>query len=438
MSRKIKEYVSTCDVCQKTKPRRHSAIGLLQPIPVPGQPFEVISMDFITELPKSRNRFDAILVIIDKLTKYSIFIPTNGTILEKDSAALFFKHVVSKFGIPRQVISDRDTRWRGVFWREICRLMGMRRALTTAYHPQADGQTEVMNQQLEIGIRAYVGVDQDLQGWDEWLDGLALAYNSSPHGATGFAPAYLLRGYTPITSSGLMHNSESIERSTGLDDEIADASASRMIEGFEAERQRAKDSLLLGQITQERSYNAGRWIKEFEVGDLVVINRDTLRLRRDDQGRGHKFLAKYEGPFEISEKLSAITYRLRMPASYGIHPILNIAHLEEYRASSSKIIPNRPEIRSKRGGFDEYEEKEVEAILAEGWSNMRKGRRERLYKVRFKGEGPEGDSWEPRRHLRNAPEILKEWEETKRLLKVAGKQHEARNKKPIKASSKRA
>jgi hypothetical protein len=72
-------------------------------------------MDFIAELPKSRNGCDVILVVVDKLTKYALFIPTVGTLSEKETAALFFKHIVTKFGIPRQVISDRDTWWRGVF-----------------------------------------------------------------------------------------------------------------------------------------------------------------------------------------------------------------------------------------------------------------------------------------------------------------------------------
>lgn len=110
MSREIKTFVNTCDVCQKTKPRRHGPTGLLQSIPIPLQPFEVVSMDFIPELPIS-GEFDNILVIIDKLTKYVIFVPTNTRVTEEEMARLFFKHVISKFGIPRQVISDRDTRW---------------------------------------------------------------------------------------------------------------------------------------------------------------------------------------------------------------------------------------------------------------------------------------------------------------------------------------
>lgn len=157
-SREIKTFVNTCDVCHKTKPRRHGPTGLLQLIPIPSQPFEVVSMDFIPELPVS-NGFDNILVNVDKLTKYTIIIPTTTNVNEVETAKLFFKHIISKFGIPRQIILDRDTRWRGDFWKEICRLMGMRRCLTTSYHLQADGQTEVLNQGLEISICAYIGPD---------------------------------------------------------------------------------------------------------------------------------------------------------------------------------------------------------------------------------------------------------------------------------------
>jgi hypothetical protein len=108
-------------------------------------------MDVIPELSLS-NGFDNILVIVDKLTKYRIFIPTTTNIMEVETAALFFKHVISKFRIPRQVISDRDTRWHREFWKEICNRMGMTRSLTMAYHPQADGHTGVLNQSLEISL----------------------------------------------------------------------------------------------------------------------------------------------------------------------------------------------------------------------------------------------------------------------------------------------
>ena len=97
-------------------------------------------MDVIPELP-SLSGFDNILVIVDKLTKYAIFIPTTISVTEIETAKLFFHHIIFKFGIPRQVIMDKDARWKGEFWKEICKKMGMIRSLTMVYHPQADGQT---------------------------------------------------------------------------------------------------------------------------------------------------------------------------------------------------------------------------------------------------------------------------------------------------------
>jgi len=105
MSRDIHLYVKTCDICQKSKPKKHAPYGLLQPIPIPSRPFEVVTMDFIPELPLSEG-WDDILVIVDKLTKYAIFVPCLTQNKEEEVGAMFFKHIVTHFGLPRQVISD--------------------------------------------------------------------------------------------------------------------------------------------------------------------------------------------------------------------------------------------------------------------------------------------------------------------------------------------
>jgi hypothetical protein len=131
--------------------------------------------------------------------------------------------------------------------------MGIKRTLTTAYHPQADGQTEIMNQTLEISLRAYIGSNRD--DWTSSLDGLALSYNSTPHTATRFAPTYLLRGYIPITESSFIHSPESITHPTNqasenrtnlLDNETLRPEASEIVEQFTAERHRAQEALSLG------------------------------------------------------------------------------------------------------------------------------------------------------------------------------------------------
>ena len=371
MSRSIKTFVSTCDVCQKSKPKRHAPIGLLCPIPIPTRPFEVVTMDFIPELPKS-NGFDNILVVVDKLTKYGIFIPCSTQITEEETARLFFKHIIAQYGLPQQVITDRDSRWRNDFWGEICRLMGTKRSLTTAYHPQADGQTEILNQTLEIALRAYIRPSRD--DWEQHLDAISLSYNSSPHTVTTFAPAYLLRGFVPVTPSTLINPPSHIPQPSSWDSgEALSQKAVEMWENFESDRTRAKEALLLSQIYQQRAYNKGRLIQEFKEGDLVVLNPHSLDLLKSEKGRSNKLLMRYDGPFEIIRKLSPVTYQLRLPASYGLHPILNIAHLKEYK-QSPESLGNQPTKCLNRQDFNKLPEFEVDAIVGERLRKTRAGR----------------------------------------------------------------
>jgi len=208
--------------------------------------------------------------------------------------------------------------------------MGTKRSLTTAYHPQADGQTEILNQTLEIALRAYIGPSRN--NWEQHLDTLSLSYNSSPHTATTFTPAYLLRGFVPVTPSTLINPSPYVPRPSNWDSgEALSKKAAEMWENFESDHTRTKEALLLSQVHQQRAYNKGRLIKEFKEGDIVVLNPHSLDLLKSEKGRGNKLLMRYDRPFEIIHKLSPVTYQLRLLASYGIHPILNIAHLEEYK-----------------------------------------------------------------------------------------------------------
>ena len=111
MSTDIRKFVYSCSICQQIKHARHAPYRKLQPIPIPDKPFEVVTMDLITDLPESQ-KHNAIFMIVCKLTKYAFFIPCTTKINEKDTARLFFDHLVCHVGLPRQIISDRDTQWR--------------------------------------------------------------------------------------------------------------------------------------------------------------------------------------------------------------------------------------------------------------------------------------------------------------------------------------
>ena len=424
MSRDVKKFVVSCDICQKPKPRKHAPIGMLQPLPIPEKPFEVVTMDFITELPES-NGFDAILVI-DKLTKYAIFIPTNSTVNEEGTAKLIFEHVITRFGIPRQFVSDRDSRWTSTFWKELCKQLNTKRSLTTAYHPQVDGQTEIMNQILETALRTYVSPTHG--SWASLLQPLAFSYNNLPHFSTRFTPAFLLHGYQPTTPSSYLHSPSDVV--TQPDSQSGDFPTARLVDTagkvliiesdkvawfldkFETYRAQAHQSLLFAQASQQRTYNSGWLPLEYEVGDSVLINPHSLNLLRTEKGLGKKLHMKYNGPFQIIQKYSPSTYRLKMPASYGLHPVLNVAHLEKYTTSDSSF-GSRPTQRLGHDGFSELPEFEVEAIVGEHWRKAKNGRRVQELLTKFMGYDSSYDEWLPRRHLHNAPDLLRDWDRHK-------------------------
>ncbi len=176
----------------------------------------------------------------------------------------------------------------------------------------------------------------------------------------------------------------------GKPDEIhrshEDDRAVDLVEQFEAERSRAKDALALSRAYQERNYNKGKLLTEFEEGDLVVINLHSLEMLKAQSGRGRKLLTRYDGPFEISRKISPVTYQLRLPAKYRINPVINIIHLEKYNASPPEF-GDRPRKHIRAEDIEDLvQEVEIERIVAEKmFRGAGKHKRVRKYKVRFKG-----------------------------------------------------
>ena len=192
MKQGIAEYVSKCLVCMKVKIEHKRPMGLLQPLEVPTWKWESISMDFVTGLPVSKNGYNAIWVIVDRLSKAAVFIPMRDDWEMSQLAAAYVKHVVKKFGIPSSIISDRDPRYMSEFWDTMQREFGTQLRFSTAYHPMTDGQTERTIQTLEDMLRACV---LQFQGsWVDRLDLIEFSYNNSYHASIRAAPFELLYG----------------------------------------------------------------------------------------------------------------------------------------------------------------------------------------------------------------------------------------------------
>ena len=195
MGKDVEAFIKSCEVCQRTKSSTQKPVGLLNPIPPPDNKFDTVSMDFIGPLPTTQNGYDGILVIVDTLTKAVTLEPIKFTFGAIQIAEIFFKRIISRQGLPIKIISDRDPRFSGEFWKTIFSLVGTEVALSTAYHPQSDGQTEWSNRTLEEILRGHVNGLQD--DWDRFLPMAEFAINDSVSPTTGFSPFQLMYGMHP-------------------------------------------------------------------------------------------------------------------------------------------------------------------------------------------------------------------------------------------------
>ncbi|GJP44696.1 hypothetical protein CLOM_g4057 [Closterium sp. NIES-68] len=197
MADDVQKFVTSCDKCQRMKSSKQKKEGLLQSLPVPEQPWQVVSLDFITRLPPTTSNHDAILVVIDKFSKMGYFIRTHTTARTEETAQLFVRHIISQHGIPTTLISDRDPKFTSKFWKELMSLLGTKLAMSSVYHPQTDGQTERLNQIVEQLLGA--ACKDDISKWDLHLPVLEFAYNNATHAATGQMPFFLCYGRHPLT-----------------------------------------------------------------------------------------------------------------------------------------------------------------------------------------------------------------------------------------------
>lgn len=143
----VDAYVRTCLVCQQDKVEQSKTAELLEPLPIAEHPWESITLDFISALPTSEG-CGSIMVVVDRFSKYGTFIPVPRDCTAEEAGRLFFKHMAKYWGLPRSIISDRDPRFTGKFWRELFKLMGSELHFSTSFHPQTDGQTERVNHLL--------------------------------------------------------------------------------------------------------------------------------------------------------------------------------------------------------------------------------------------------------------------------------------------------
>src|ERR1051325_9445928 len=192
MKKDIAEYVSRCLICQQIKPVRQKTAGLLQQLPVPEWKWEHVTMDFLFGVPQTQHGHDGVWAIVDRLTKTTRFLPIKATFSLDRLVQMYVGEIVSRFGAPVSIVSDRDPRFTSKFWPSLQQALGTKLRFSTAFHPQTDGQSERTIQTLEDMLRA--NALQTKNSWDTQLPLAEFAYNNSYHSSIGMAPFETLYG----------------------------------------------------------------------------------------------------------------------------------------------------------------------------------------------------------------------------------------------------
>lgn len=381
--RKVEKIIRQCDLCMKTKAQRHKPYGTLQPLPVAERPWDSITMDFITKLPLSEEPstgifYDSIMVIVDRLTKFSYYIPYREATDAEQLSYVFLRNIVSIHGLPREILSDRGPTFTAKFWQALMAHLGLNHRLTTAFRPQTDGQTERMNQVLEQYLRCYVNYEQN--DWVEKLPTAQLAYNTAYNESTKLTPAYANFGFTPDA----YHEERkpgSINPAARLKSEDLKNLHEEMKTELEFVRKRMK------------KYYDNKKVEgpTFSEGDMVYLATKNIETKRPSK----KLDYKYIGPYKVLQRISENNYELDLPPKVRLHPIFHISLLETAEDTIQVKTGNEPE---EIDGPETYEVEEIR--------DMKKINGKTMYLVKWKNYPENEKTWEPPKHLVNAQRLL--------------------------------
>jgi transposase InsO family protein len=183
----VNQYVRSCDICQRNKSPRHACYGLLQPLDLAPATWISAFVDFITAIPESEAQTQ-VMVGVDRFTKMAHFVALTENAKATDCANAFLREIWKIHGLSTDLVLDQDAKWTGEFWDGLCQQLGIKKKLSTAFHPQTDGQTERVNQTLETYLRTSVNSDQN--NWYQLLPLAEFAYNNSINTATQMTPFY--------------------------------------------------------------------------------------------------------------------------------------------------------------------------------------------------------------------------------------------------------
>ena len=330
MYKQVAKHVRICEVCQRVKPAANLDAPL-QSLPIPNDCWNNISMDFMFGLPPDSRQRTGILVFIDMLSKMVHLVPVRVQVASKVVARIFYDVIFRHHGLPEAIISDRDPRFTASFWRELFSLLGTRLVMSTADHPQTDGQTERVNRVLGDILRSYcVKNDKD---WSSFLPSVEFAINSSVHVSTGYTPFYLnsfRNPKTPLMTTDISSLSRGGNRNAfdSSHHDMGVEKVSTIVKQF-IDRRISIISSVRDKLAEVKDYQKEQADKKgrknfisFNVNDLVLLSTKSLPKNSISNIGSNKLLPRYIGPFKVLKKINNTAYKLDIPSRMKNSPII--------------------------------------------------------------------------------------------------------------------
>ncbi|KAJ9533253.1 hypothetical protein QJQ45_018374 [Haematococcus lacustris] len=400
MRKDVEDYVRQCDACQRNKPSTRLKAGKLQPLSIPGRRWESISMDMIVKLPKSgKQNYDSIMVYVDRLSKMVHLVPTHEAISAADAARLFYREVVRLHGLPASVVSDRGPIFNSQYWRHVCELCHTQLCMSSAYHPETDGQTERANRIIEEMLRHYV--DENHSDWADHLPWVEFAINNSWHETVRNSPFFLNYGQHPLTPA-VMDLPRKVPK------------AAEFVEGIEKAVRKAKQCWRVAQQRMKALVDGKRREVSYHPGAQVLLSTVNMRNNQNEQGV-RKLKPRYVGPFTVLRMIGKVAVQLHLPPSWNrMHNVFHVSLVKPYCGNQTPNLAAPPPVQWLEGE-PVYE---VEKLLAhrvvklkgrnrgKGRPKSKEAKKGLEFLVRWAGYSEEHDTWEPQKNLLNCEEAM--------------------------------